>query len=68
MILGPVASDYNGPAPVPPVPAVQGVTIQDCDFGTPVATASPLYLYNVKDLQLKGVTIGGKAINGRFSG
>lgn len=68
VILGPVASDYNGPAPVPPVPAVQGVTIQDCDFGTPVATASPLYLYNVKDLQLKGVTIGGKAINGRFSG
>ena len=58
MILGPVASDYNGPLPVPPVPPVTNVSISDCDFGTPVNTAQPWFLYNVKGLTLKNVTIG----------
>ncbi|MBY0556175.1 MAG: glycoside hydrolase family 28 protein [Burkholderiaceae bacterium] len=58
VILGPVASDYNGPLPVPPVPPVTNVSISDCDFGTPVNTAQPWFLYNVKGLTLKNVTIG----------
>lgn len=63
VILGPVASDYNGPGPMPPVVPVTDVTITDCDFGMPVNTAQPWFLYNVKGLQLKNVTIGGKVHN-----
>ena len=36
VILGPVASDYNGPQPMPPVFPVTNVSIADCDFGVPV--------------------------------
>jgi polygalacturonase len=60
VILGPVASDYNGPAPRPPVAPVFDVTITDCDFGTPANADQPWYLYNVKDLKLNKVTIAGK--------
>jgi polygalacturonase len=63
VILGPVASDYNGPQPMPPVVPVTGVTITDCDFGMPVNTAQPWFLYNVKGLTLNNVTIGGKVHN-----
>jgi polygalacturonase len=63
VILGPVASDYNGPGPMPPVVPVIDVTITDCDFGTPVNTALPWFLYNVKGLTLKNVTIGEKVHN-----
>ena len=63
VILGPVASDYNGAGPMPPVVPVTDVTITDCDFGTPVNTAQPWFLYNVKGLTLKNVTIGGKVHN-----
>jgi len=63
VILGPVASDYNGPGPMPPVVPVTDVTITDCDFGTPVNAAQPWFLYNVKGLALKNVTIGGKVHN-----
>jgi polygalacturonase len=63
VILGPVASDYNGPPPQPQVLPVTGVIIRDCDFGTPANTEQPYYLYNVKDLALKNVTIGGKVYN-----
>jgi polygalacturonase len=60
VILGPVASDYNGPAPAPTVLPVRDVTITDCDFGTPVNGAHPWYTYNVRGLKLANVTIGGK--------
>ncbi|HUD34286.1 MAG TPA: endopolygalacturonase, partial [Variovorax sp.] len=63
---GPVKADYNGPLPVPPVPAISGVTIRDCDFGTPAAAGpagatvpGPIYAYNVHDIVLKNVRIGG---------
>ena len=60
VILGPVASDYNGPQPMPAVLPVTDVTIRDCNFGTPANMEQPWFLYNVKGLQLKNVTIGGK--------
>jgi polygalacturonase len=63
VILGPVASDYNGPAPRPQVLPVTNVTISDCDFGMPANPEQPYYLYNVEDLRLKNVTIGGKVYN-----
>jgi polygalacturonase len=63
VILGPVASDYNGPQPMPPVFPVTNVSISDCDFGTPVNTASPWFLFNVKNMTLKNVTIGDKVHN-----
>jgi polygalacturonase len=67
VILGPVASDYNGAGPMPPVVPVTDVTITDCDFGTPVNTAAPWFLYNVKGLTLKNVTIGDKVHNTTLS-
>jgi polygalacturonase len=63
VILGPVASDYNGREPRPPVLPVTNVKIWDCDFGIPANTEQPWYLYNVKELMLKNVTIGGKVYN-----
>src|SRR5205823_4884129 len=64
---GPVAFDYNGAPPAPPVPAITGVTITDCDFGTPAAAGpasatvpGPIYAYNVHDIVLKNVTIAGQ--------
>jgi len=67
VILGPVASDYNGPQPMPAVLPVTGVTISDCDFGTPVSTEQPFYLYNVRDLKLNRVRVGGKEYNTTLS-
>ncbi|MCS0630289.1 glycoside hydrolase family 28 protein [Telluria mixta] len=60
VVLGPVASDYNGPSPAPAVLPVRDVTITDCDFGTPVNAAQPWYTYNVRGLKLANVKIGGK--------
>ncbi|KVN21518.1 hypothetical protein WT09_07145 [Burkholderia stagnalis] len=57
----------------PPAPAVQpiaGVTIRDCDFGTPVASGTPtatspgpVYAYNVSGMVLSNVVIAGQAVN-----
>ncbi|KND59908.1 Polygalacturonase [Candidatus Burkholderia verschuerenii] len=67
---GPVAFDYNGPAPTPAVPAITGVTITNCDFGTPSAagpatatTPGPIYAYNVHDIKLVNTLIAGTALN-----
>jgi polygalacturonase len=60
VVLGPVASDYNGPAPRPEVLPVRDVTITDCDFGTPANADQPWFIYKVRDLKLKNVKIGGK--------
>ncbi len=67
VVLGPVASDYNGPQPMPAVLPVTNVTITDCDFGVPVNDKAPWYLYNVKGLTLKNVTIAGKVHNATLS-
>jgi polygalacturonase len=67
VVLGPVASDYNGPAPVPAVLPVRDVTITDCDFGTPANGAQPWYLYNVRNLKLSRVRIAGKVHNATLS-
>ncbi|MGA3946994.1 glycoside hydrolase family 28 protein [Ralstonia nicotianae] len=67
---GPVAFDYNGPTPAPTVPPIAGVTITDCDFGSPVAagpasasTPGPIYAYNVSDITLTNVRIGAQIYN-----
>ena len=66
VILGPVATDYNGPGK-PVVLPVSDIEVSDCDLGTPVNAAQPLYLYNVKGLKLKNVKIAGKAVNQSYS-
>ena len=66
-ILGPVASDYNGPQPAPPVLPVRRVTISNCDFGNPVNAAQPVWLYNVAGLALENVRIGGKVLKATLS-
>lgn len=67
VILGPVASDYNGSAPMPEVFPVRDVTITDCDFGTPAAGTQAMYLYNVKGLKLRNVKIGKEVITREYS-
>lgn len=71
---GPVKADYNGALPVPAVPAITGVTISDCDFGTPSAAGpasatvpGPIYAYNVHDIVLRNVTIAGTVYNSTVS-
>ncbi|MES2901148.1 MAG: glycoside hydrolase family 28 protein [Pseudomonadota bacterium] len=66
VILGPVASSYNG-APGTPVLPLTGITITDCDFGTPRNAAQPWFLHNVKSVTLKNVTIAGKVVSTTLS-
>jgi hypothetical protein len=66
LLLGPVAFGYNGDKPAEILP-IRDVTITDCDFGTPVNSAQPVYVYNVKNVKLTNVTIGGKVINTTLS-
>jgi polygalacturonase len=63
VVLGPVASDYNGPAPRPAVLPVFDVSITDCDFGTPASLDAPWFIYNVRKLKLTNVKIGGKTFD-----
>ncbi|TFW35084.1 glycoside hydrolase family 28 protein [Massilia horti] len=62
VILGPLASSYNGPAGKPVLP-VRDVTISDCDFGTPRNSEHPWFAHNVKGVQLTNVKIAGKTYN-----
>jgi polygalacturonase len=59
ILLGPVASDFNGEGR-PAIAPITGVTISDCDFGTPSNRADPWFVYNVRDLTLRAVTIDGQ--------
>jgi polygalacturonase len=66
---GPVKEDYNGSG-TPTVYPISGVTISDCDFGTPVCTgpasstvAGPIYAFNVDAMVLKNVVIAGTTYN-----
>lgn len=63
VILGPVASDYNGTRPMPAVLPVSNVHLENCDFGLPVNHAQPMFLYHVSNLSLRNVTIARKNIN-----
>jgi len=67
VMLGPVASDYNGSAPTPSVLPVSDVTITDCDFGAPANAAQPFWLYNVAGLTLRNVSVSGKVYNGTLA-
>ncbi|WP_175773383.1 glycoside hydrolase family 28 protein [Paraburkholderia phenazinium] len=67
---GPVGFDYNGPAPTPTIPPIGGVTISNCNLGTPVSdgtatatTPGPIYAYNVNGIALNNVIIGGTTYN-----
>jgi hypothetical protein len=59
VILGPIASDYNGnEKPMPKVIPVSNVLIKDCDLGTPIMTNSPIYTFNSQNIRLQRVKIG----------
>jgi len=68
IVQGPVAADYDGlTSPPPTVVPVENVTITNCNFGTPVNTAAPIYLFNVQGLTLSNVTIAGTVYNSVLS-
>jgi polygalacturonase len=67
VVLGPIATDYNGPKPMPEIRPVTDVTISDCDLGMPVKAQQPIYLFNVQGLKLKNVRIGGELHNETLS-
>jgi polygalacturonase len=67
---GPVPFDYNGPKPAPPILPIENVSLTDCDLGAPIATGpagpaapGPIYVFNVRDITLRNVRIGGRAYN-----
>lgn len=66
VILGPVASSYNGTAGTPVLPLTR-ISITDCDFGTPRNAEQPWFLHNVKSVTLKNVTIAGKVVSTTLS-
>jgi len=61
VILGPVATSFNGPAGTKILPLMD-ITISDSDFGTPRNGAQPWFVHNVQRLALKNVRIGGKVV------
>ena len=67
VIMGPIATDYNGPLNDPAILPVTDITVSDCDLGTPVDDKQPIYLFNVKGLTLKNVKIGAKVYNETLS-
>ncbi|GGX93632.1 hypothetical protein GCM10007386_25570 [Pseudoduganella dura] len=67
VVLGPVATSYNGPADRPVLP-VRNVTISDCDFGNAVKADAPWFVHNAQGVTLRNVTIGGKRYNEKLSG
>jgi polygalacturonase len=62
VIVGPVASSFNGPAGTA-IPPVSNVTLTDCDFGTPRNGAEPVYVHNARSVVLTRVTIAGTVID-----
>jgi polygalacturonase len=71
---GPVTSDYDGPTPTPAIAPIENLTITDCDFGTPTAKGpasakepGPIYLYNVRNVELRNVRIAGRRYDTVFS-
>lgn len=69
VLLGPVASSFNGPAdsPLLPILPIQRVRISDSDFGTPKNGAQPWFLHNATAITLENVTIAGKLYNTTLS-
>jgi polygalacturonase len=72
---GPVASDYNGASPTPTVTPITGVTISNCNLGTPVCsgtasatTPGPIYVNNVNAITLSNVVVGGTTYNTSLTG
>jgi polygalacturonase len=72
---GPVAADYNGPLPVPAIQPITGVTISNCNLGTPICTGpattttpGPVFVNNVKAITLSNVVIGGVTYNSSLIG
>jgi len=64
LILGPVPTDYNGPASNrPKIHPVSKVSISDCDLGTPANVKEPIYLFNAENIALKNVRIGTTVFN-----
>ncbi len=63
LLLGPVASSYNGPMPMPAISPLTDITFSDCDFGTPVNAKQPWFLHNVQGVKLSNVTIAGVVYN-----
>lgn len=59
VLLGPVASSFNGKAGTPILPIAR-VRISDSDFGTPRNTAQPWFVHHAVDITLDNVTIAGK--------
>ncbi len=62
VILGPVASSYNGPAGKEILP-LSNISVSDCNFGSTRNADQPWFLHNVRGLTLKNVTINGKVHN-----
>ena len=65
VLLGPVASSYNGPPGVA-IPPITRVRVRNCDFGTPRNLEQPWLLHNVTGLQLENVLIAGKRHDGEY--
>jgi len=72
---GPMAADYNGPLPVPTVTPITGVTITNCNLGTPVCVGpasstvpGPVFVANTNGITLNNVVIAGTTYNSVLTG
>jgi hypothetical protein len=66
VLLGPVATSFNGPAGTPVLP-LAGITISDCDFGTPRNAAQPWLVHNARRVRLKNVRIAGQMVSAELA-
>lgn len=68
------ASPGSERTPAPTVATISGVSISNCDFGSPVAAGpatvtspGPIYAFNVSGLKLSDTLIGGAIYNTTIS-
>jgi polygalacturonase len=66
VLLGPVATSFNGPAGTPVLPLTD-ISISDCDFGTPRNAAQPWFIHHARRVTLKNVRIAGKTVSAELS-
>jgi cobalamin-dependent methionine synthase I len=66
VILGPVASSFNGQAGSAILP-VTNISFTNCDFGTVRHAGQPVFLHHAQNVVLTNVTINGKTVNETLS-
>ena len=63
VMLGPVATSFNGSPRDVEIFPIQNVSLTDCDFGHPANAEQPYFVFNAKDIRLNNVRLGEQVLS-----